>query len=85
MQKAIALCGEPQLTIQTKGVAIGHYYAYAQHQCQWAVRYLVKLDLDSPSIAWTVADTAWEEDLEPATENDGRSWEVEEAKEKMPL
>jgi hypothetical protein len=66
-----------------KGVAIGHYYAYAQHQCQWAVRYLVKLDSDSPSVAWTVADTAWEEDLEPATENGWRSWEAEEAKEKI--
>ena len=63
------------------GVALGHFYAYAQYQCQWAVCYLVKLDLrfaaalryrNSPSAAWIAADTAWEEDLEPNTDN---SWE----------
>jgi hypothetical protein len=51
------------------GIIIGHYYAYAKHQCSWAVCYLVRLDRDSPSAAWTVTDTAWEDDLEPYTDN----------------
>jgi hypothetical protein len=51
------------------GIVIGRFYAYAQHQCSWAVCYLIRLDEDSPSAAWTVADTAWEEDLEPNTDN----------------
>lgn len=47
------------------GVVIGFFYAYARHQCQWAICYLIWLDKDSPSAAWIVADTAWEEDIEP--------------------
>jgi hypothetical protein len=51
------------------GVVIGRFYAYARHQCQWAICYLIKLDQNSPSAAWTVTDTVWEQDLEPITDN----------------
>ncbi|MGB7444470.1 MAG: hypothetical protein WA919_25680 [Coleofasciculaceae cyanobacterium] len=47
------------------GIVIGRFYAYAQHRSQWVVCYLIKLDPNSPSAAWTVTDTAWEEDVEP--------------------
>ena len=60
------------------GIVIGRYYAYAKHQCNWAVGYLVKLDEDSPSTAWTVTDTAWEEDLELITDNDSGKSDVKE-------
>jgi hypothetical protein len=52
------------------GIVIGRFYAYAQHQCHWAICYLIWLDKDSPS-SRTVADIAWEEDLEPSADN---SW-----------
>jgi hypothetical protein len=52
------------------GMVIGRFYA--RHHCQWAVCYLIQLDQDSPSAAWTVADTAWEKDLEPNTH---QAWE----------
>ena len=45
------------------GVVIGSFYAYARHNCQWGIYYLVWLDIQSPSADWVVADTAWEEDL----------------------
>ncbi|MGB3692920.1 MAG: hypothetical protein WA865_16160 [Spirulinaceae cyanobacterium] len=45
------------------GVIIGHFYAYAKHNYQWGICYLVWLDVNSPSADWIVADTAWEEDL----------------------
>ncbi len=45
------------------GVIIGHFYAYAKHNCQWGICYLIWLDVNSPSADWVVADTAWEEDL----------------------
>ena len=48
------------------GIVMGHFYAYAQHQCRWAICYLIWLDKDSPS-SQAVVDTAWEEDLEPST------------------
>ena len=54
------------------GIVIGRYYMYAPHRCGWAVGYLIRLDQDSPSAAWTVSDTAWEEDLEAIADN---SWE----------
>ncbi|MEH1940786.1 MAG: hypothetical protein V7L01_11280 [Nostoc sp.] len=53
------------------GIAIGRFYSFAPHRCCWMWRYLIWLAKDSPSVAWTVADTAWEEDLEPlASEKD---------------
>ena len=33
--------------------------------CYWTWCYLIWLSQDSRSAAWTVADVAWEEDLEP--------------------
>jgi hypothetical protein len=47
------------------GTVIGRFYAYAQHRCRWSWKYLIWLAQDSPSTVWTVADTAWEEDLQP--------------------
>lgn len=50
------------------GVVIGYFYTYARHCCQWAICYFVRLDENSPSAAWTVSDTVWEEDIEPSRE-----------------
>lgn len=61
------------------GIAIGRFYAYAQHRCQWAICYLIELDRNSPSAAWCAADTAWEEDLEPNSDNDWEQSEDEES------
>lgn len=48
------------------GVVIGRFYLPAPHQgLEWSWKYLIMLDFDSPSAAITVADTAWEDDLEP--------------------
>ena len=46
------------------GIAIGRFYAYAPHLCRWSWKYIILLDSQSPSAAWVIADTAWEEDLE---------------------
>ena len=46
------------------GVAIGRFYSFAPHRCAWMWCYLIWLDKLSPSYPWTVADTAWENDLE---------------------
>jgi hypothetical protein len=46
------------------GIAIGHFYAYAPHLCRWSWKYIILLDSQSPSAAWVIADTAWEEDLQ---------------------
>jgi hypothetical protein len=45
------------------GIVIGRFYAYAPHLCRWSWKYVVLLDKNSPSSAWCIADTAWEEDL----------------------
>lgn len=50
------------------GVAIGRFYGFAPHLCAWTWCYLIKLDPLSPSAAWTAADIAWEDDLEPLEE-----------------
>jgi hypothetical protein len=47
------------------GIAIGRFYSFAPHHCCWTWCYLIWLDKLSPSAAWTVADIAWENDLEP--------------------
>jgi hypothetical protein len=48
------------------GVVIGRFYLPAPHRgFEWSWKYLIMLDFDSPSAAITVADTAWEDDLEP--------------------
>ncbi len=46
------------------GIVLGYFYAFASHRCRWGWKYVVLLDKTSPSSAWCVADTAWEEDLE---------------------
>lgn len=56
---------EPEDQETDWGIVIGRFYAYAHHHDRWTVCYLIRLDQDSPSAAWTVTDTAWEEDLEP--------------------
>jgi hypothetical protein len=47
------------------GTVIGRFYSFAPHLCHWNWCYLIWLSKDSPSAAWTSADIAWEEDLEP--------------------
>ena len=47
------------------GVALGRFYNYAPHRRRWMWCYLIWLDKNSPSAAWILADTAWEEDLQP--------------------
>jgi hypothetical protein len=47
------------------GTVIGRFYGFASHHCSWKWCYLIWLNKESPSSAWVVADTAWEEDLEP--------------------
>ncbi|HEY9602089.1 MAG TPA: hypothetical protein V6C85_10800 [Allocoleopsis sp.] len=64
------------------GVVIGRFYA--RHLCRWTVGYLIRLDRDSPSAAWTVADTAWEEDLEPNHDKDWEKASVTEAESFLP-
>jgi len=48
-----------------RGIAIGRFYAFAPHHCQWAWKYLILLAPSSPSAQFCVADTCWEEHLEP--------------------
>jgi hypothetical protein len=50
------------------GIAIGRFYSFAPHLCAWTWCYLIWLDKLSPSSHWTVADVAWEDDLEPLKE-----------------
>ncbi len=50
------------------GIAIGRFYAYAPHLCRWSWKYIILLDSHSPSAAWVMADTAWEEDVEHTEE-----------------
>jgi hypothetical protein len=52
------------------GRCIGRYYAYAPHHCQWMWKYVVWLSKDSVSAAWCVATTAWEDGLEPLTQEE---------------
>lgn len=47
------------------GMAIGRFYVPASHRSgAWTWKYLILLDKNSPSSTMTVADTAWEEDME---------------------
>ena len=50
------------------GVAIGRFYSFAPHQCAWTWCYLIWLDQLSKSAAITVADIAWEDDLQRVEE-----------------
>lgn len=47
-----------------RGIVIGRFYSYGQHRYGWGWKYVIWLTQDSPSSAWIVADTAWEEDLQ---------------------
>jgi hypothetical protein len=46
------------------GIVTGLEYAPADHLQAWSWRYVVRLDPQSPSSAWVLTDTAWEDDLE---------------------
>lgn len=48
-----------------RGIVIGRFYAFAPHRRQWGWKYLIFLDSESPSAQFCVADTCWEEHLEP--------------------
>lgn len=61
--------GERETETDT-GRCIGRYYAYAPHHCQWMWKYVVWLSKDSVSAAWCVATTAWEDGLEPLTQEE---------------
>ncbi|BAY29332.1 hypothetical protein NIES2107_11730 [Nostoc carneum NIES-2107] len=50
------------------GTVIGRFYSFAPHLGCWTWCYLVWLAKESCSAAWTSADIAWEQDLEPLTE-----------------
>ena len=50
------------------GIAIGRFYAYAPHLCRWTWKYIILLDSHSPSAAWVIVDTAWQEDVQPLEE-----------------
>ncbi len=65
----VTLDGEEETETDT-GRCIGRYYAYAPHQCQWMWKYVIWLDKDSVSAAWCVATTAWEDELEPVTQEE---------------
>ncbi len=52
------------------GRCIGHYYAYAPHHCCWMWKYVIWLEKDSLSASWCVATTAWEDELEPVSQEE---------------
>lgn len=49
------------------GTVTGFQYAPAEHLQDWAWRYTIWLDPQSPSYAWTPSDLAWEADLQRLT------------------
>ncbi|WP_199329083.1 hypothetical protein [Coleofasciculus sp. FACHB-1120] len=48
-----------------RGIVIGRFYTFAPHRYQWEWKYLILLAPESPSAQFCVADTCWEEHLEP--------------------
>ncbi|WP_339380346.1 hypothetical protein [Coleofasciculus sp. FACHB-SPT9] len=48
-----------------RGIVIGRFYTFAPHRYQWAWKYLILIDPESPGAQFCVADTCWEEHLEP--------------------
>jgi hypothetical protein len=52
------------------GTVIGRFYSFAPHSCEWQWSYLIWLDKNSLSSVWIIADTAFEEDLEPVEEEE---------------
>ncbi|MEL7522540.1 MAG: hypothetical protein AAGJ80_13160 [Cyanobacteria bacterium J06553_1] len=57
-------------TTTDSGIVTGRFYSYAPHRHCWQWSYLIWLDPASPSAAWTKADIAWQEDLEPLKTED---------------
>ena len=49
------------------GIVTGFQYAPAEHLQDWAWRYTLWIDSQSPSYAWTPSDLAWEADLQRLT------------------
>lgn len=49
------------------GTIVGLLYDWAEPHHSWQPRYCVLLDADSPSREWTIADWAWQWDLEVFT------------------
>ncbi|MBN3879594.1 MULTISPECIES: hypothetical protein [unclassified Nostoc] len=58
----IPVADEPETN---SGIIIGRFFAYAQHQAQWTWKYLIWLHNSSNVV---VVDTAWEQDIEPISE-----------------
>jgi hypothetical protein len=56
------VCWHPLPTLEF-GFITGLEYAVAEHRKGWSWRYVVWLDSQSPSRAWTYQDLAWEDDL----------------------
>ena len=52
------------LPAEDYGIIIGLQFAPAEHLQDWSWRYTIRLDLQSPSRAWTDSDFAWEADLQ---------------------
>ncbi len=46
------------------GIVVGIQLAPAEHLQDWAWRYVIWLDDQSPSRAWTYSDLAWEDDIQ---------------------
>jgi hypothetical protein len=63
----ITIDGQVEIETDT-GRCIGHYYAYAPHHCEWMWKYVVWLDQNSVSASWCVATSAWEDELQPLTQ-----------------
>jgi len=55
------------MPIEDYGIVTGFQYAPAEHLQDWAWRYTLWLDPQSPSCAWTPSDLAWEDDLQRLT------------------
>ncbi|NJL22793.1 MAG: hypothetical protein HC895_21380 [Leptolyngbyaceae cyanobacterium SM1_3_5] len=49
------------------GTIVGLLYDWAEGYHSWQPKYCVLLDADSPSRDWTIADWAWQWDLEVFT------------------
>jgi hypothetical protein len=66
---SVPINGEIETETDT-GRCIGHYLAYAPHQCRWMWKYVIWLDKDSLSASWCVATMAWEDELYPVSQKE---------------
>lgn len=55
------------LPAEDYGIIVGLQFAPAEHFQGWGWRYIIWLDPQSPSRAWTDSDLAWEGDLQRLT------------------